>query len=100
MRKIRERKEEFKTVWGVSPININTRRTVLVKKKTESPAVLPETIEEPDRRVRFNSGGNQTRAFTPTDFDTPISSLNKQPIIVVVSSLSGFRSFHPSRKAS
>ena len=78
IRKIRERKDQFKTVWGVSPIHINTRRTVLVKKKTESPAVLPETIEEPDRRVRFNSGGNQTRAFTPTDFDTPISSLNKQ----------------------
>ena len=78
MRKIKERKEQFKTVWGVSPVNINTRRTVLAKKKTETPAVSPETVEEPDKRVRFNSGGNQTRALTPTELDTPVSSLNKQ----------------------
>ena len=79
-RKIRERKDEFKTVWGVSPININTRRTVLAKKKVETPAVSPEPepVEEPERRVRFNSGGNQTRAFTPTAQDTPVSSHNQQ----------------------
>ena len=84
MRKIRERKDEFKTVWGVSPININTRRTVLVKNKSETPAVsvsperVEEPVEEPERRVRFNSGGNQTRALTPTAQDTPLSSQNKQ----------------------
>ena len=77
MRKIRERKDEFKTVWGVSPININTKRTVRVRKKEESPAVS-EPAEEPDRRVRFNSGGNQTRALTPSAPVTPLSSHNKQ----------------------
>ena len=78
MVKIRERKEQFKTVWGVSPVNINTRRTVLAKKKEEAPAVSPEIVEEPDKRVRFNSGGNQTRALTPTAMDTPLSSQAKQ----------------------
>ena len=79
-RKIRERKDEFKTVWGVSPVNINTRRTVLVKKKVEveTPAVSPEPDDEPERRVRFNSGGNQTRALTPTALETPLSSQAKQ----------------------
>ena len=83
MRRIRERKAEFKTVWGVSPININTRRTVIAKKHLESELTEKKEGEErtaqaeTERRVRFNSGSNMTRAVTPGQ-DTPVTSHTKQ----------------------
>ena len=83
MRRIRERKAEFKTVWGVSPININTRRTVIAKKHLGSELTKQEEGEErtvqaeTERRVRFNSGSNMTRAVTPGQ-DTPVTSHTKQ----------------------
>ena len=83
MRRIRERKAEFKTVWGVSPININTRRTVFAKKHlgselTEKKEGEERTVQaDTERRVRFNSGSNMTRAVTPGQ-DTPVTSHTKQ----------------------
>ena len=83
MRRIRERKAEFKTVWGVSPININTRRTIIAKKNLESELTEKKdgeertALAETERRVRFNSGSNMTRAVTPGQ-DTPVTSHTKQ----------------------
>ena len=80
MRKIRERKAEFKTVWGVSPININSRRTVIVKRNKERPeeVVEPNISTEAEKRVRFNSGSNVVRSVTPSAEETPVTSHHKQ----------------------
>ena len=79
MRRIRERKAEFKTVWGVSPININTRRTVIAKRNKETPKKPEElnTSDEAEKRVRFNSGGNVVRSVTPS-IETPVTSQTNQ----------------------
>ena len=79
MRRIRERKAEFKTVWGVSPININTRRTVIAKRNKETPEKVEElnTSVEAEKRVRFNSGSNVVRSVTPSA-ETPVTSQANQ----------------------
>ena len=93
--RIRQRKTEFKSLWGVSPINIKTKRTIIkplspmkfnldindevVKNDTEevqavdtnevqTPVKIPETEQNPpetEKRVRFNPSHNETRAMTP-----------------------------------
>ena len=121
MKKIKERKQKFRELWGVSPLRINTKRTVLParpfkladleefkdsvvsqspstesetedSKGFESPALTPETFISnaipPDtaRRVRFNSGNNQTRNLSPnctSEFSplcSPLGSLNNSAV--------------------
>jgi len=77
--KISRRKQEFKDLWGVSPLRINTKRTILPlkqtnqtdveqieKKEDENLDVERDTADtESPRRVRFNSGKNETRNLTP-----------------------------------
>jgi len=76
--KISRRKQEFKDLWGVSPLRINTKRTILPSKQTNKADVELEKKENDDldverdtddiespRRVRFNSGKNETRNLTP-----------------------------------
>jgi len=76
--KISRRKQEFKDLWGVSPLRINTKRTILPSKQTNHADVELEKKENDDldverdtddiespRRVRFNSGKNETRNLTP-----------------------------------
>jgi len=87
MKKIKQRKQQFRELWGVSPLRINTMRTVLsaklfkkieVEESTESKTDdvidsvdltpnITTNVLPPDtaRRVRFNSGNNQTRNLTP-----------------------------------
>lgn len=77
--KISQRKQQFKDLWGVSPLRINTKRTVLPLKQ-RSPANMKQLEEnenydldeekytgdaESPRRVRFNSEKNETRNLTP-----------------------------------
>jgi len=77
--KISQRKQQFKDLWGVSPLRINTKRTVLPLKQ-RSPANMMQLEEkekddldkekdsvdaESPRRVRFNSEKNETRNLTP-----------------------------------
>ena len=92
--RIRQRKTEFKSLWGVSPINIKTKRTIIkplspmkfnldindevVKNDTEevqavdtneTPVKIPATEQNPpetEKRVRFNPSHNETRAMTPS----------------------------------
>ena len=91
--RIRQRKAEFKNLWGVSPINIKTKRTIikplsplkfnldisdevcqndteLVKdsKEDQTPVKIPEIEPNPpetEKRVRFNPSHNETRSMTP-----------------------------------
>merc|ERR1712179_477688 len=77
--KISRRKQEFKNLWGVSPLRINTKRTILPSKQTNQADVEQLEKKENDdldverdtddmgspRRVRFNSGKNETRNLTP-----------------------------------
>jgi len=83
LNKIKQRKQQFRDLWGVSPLRINTMRTVLpVKpkhpeiewntenKEDDDPNITPginndNLIAESARRVRFNSGRNETRNLTP-----------------------------------
>ena len=93
--RIRQRKTEFKSLWGVSPINIKTRRTiikplsplkfnldinagseqnvidevpVLDNEADQTPVKVPEIELNPpetEKRVRFNPSHNETRSMTP-----------------------------------
>ena len=91
--RIRQRKAEFKNLWGVSPINIKTKRTIIkplsplkfnldisdevcqsdteqVKdtKEDRTPVKIPEIEPNPpetEKRVRFNPSHNETRSMTP-----------------------------------
>eukprot|EP00092_Neocalanus_flemingeri_P001176 GFUD01001253.1.p1 GENE.GFUD01001253.1~~GFUD01001253.1.p1 ORF type:complete len:711 (-),score=193.25 GFUD01001253.1:100-2232(-) len=116
MRKIKERKQQFRELFGVSPLRINTKRTVLPVRPfkladmeefkespvTESKKAIPHNNDSlaltptifinteipPDtaRRVRFNSGNNQTKNLTPkctSEFSplcSPLSSLNNSAV--------------------
>ena len=94
--RIRQRKTEFKSLWGVSPINIKTRRTIIkplsplrfnldinagseqnVKDEVsfldnegdQTPVQVPEIKLNPpetEKRVRFNPSHNETRSMTPS----------------------------------
>jgi len=79
MKKIKQRKQQFKALWGVSPLRINTKRTILQPRRVEvgestQEKAFPEVSsnlqtdifdKESPRRVRFNSGRNETRNLTP-----------------------------------
>jgi len=112
MKKIKERKKQFREMWGVSPLRINTKRTVLpprsyrlaeldnlkdieVSPMTESrksPVMTPHIFKNMDsapetaRKVRFNSGNNETRNLTPnctSEFSplcSPLGSLNNSTV--------------------
>lgn len=94
---VHQRRERFRQLWGVSPLRINTKRTVMPRKmvvavdavgtkdqvKTEEinstleDGRLEESFEETgivplamvtpaaNRKVRFNSGHNETHSLTP-----------------------------------
>ena len=100
------RRERFKQLWGVSPLRINTLRTVIlprvrvveqvVEEREEREEVLEDSvvtnIEEEDevtgvvplpatpcgRKVRFNSGRNETRAVSPAAATPARASLGNQ----------------------
>jgi len=92
--KIKSRKEQFKQVWGVSPLKINTIRTILTQKyPTSSVLQTPKTSGsnplatldlplhnsvQPDtiKRVRFDSDNNESRNISPscTDEFSPLCS--------------------------
>jgi len=89
--KIKQRKQAFKELWGVSPMSVNKIRTVLPPKPppashTENTSNLTSTSGETgsegmnecgeknekegdemevERRVRFNSGNNKSKLMTP-----------------------------------
>merc|ERR1719481_1863214 len=79
MKKIKQRKQQFKALWGVSPLRINTKRTIIQPRRVEvgkstqekdfpeATTNLPTDVldKESPRRVRFNSGRNETRNLTP-----------------------------------
>ena len=101
--KVRTRREQFRQLWGVSPLRINTRRTQLrntwqqedeVKQEQEEQqergqgameesdseqldltceetGIVPLAFTPAPRKVRFNSGLNNTRAVTPQDTAAP-----------------------------
>ena len=100
---VHQRRERFRQLWGVSPLRINTKRTVMPRKmvvavdavgtkdqvKTEEinstleDGRLEESFEETgivplamvtpaaNRKVRFNSGHNETHALTPRNQEEP-----------------------------
>lgn len=103
LNRIKQRKQQFRDLWGVSPLRINTMRTVLpVKpakhaaidecntenKEDDDPNITPginndNLIAESARRVRFNSGRNETRNLTPvsrSEFSPEGSSLENSGI--------------------
>merc|ERR1719470_688744 len=110
MKKIKERKQQFRELWGVSPLRINSKRTVLpaklFKQKNVEELTTPENNTDvvtdtcnltPNikinvmpldtaRRVRFNSGKNETINVTPnciSEFPpegSPLGSLNNSGV--------------------
>jgi hypothetical protein len=103
LNRIKQRKQQFRDLWGVSPLRINTMRTVLPvkpakhaaidesnieKKEDDDPNITPginndNMIAESARRVRFNSGRNETRNLTPvsrSEFSPEGSSLENSGI--------------------
>ena len=94
--RIKQRKTEFKSLWGVSPINIKTKRTIIKPLSplkfnlditagaehdviNEVPVLGDEGDQTPfkvhemelnppetEKRVRFNPSNNETRSMTPS----------------------------------
>jgi len=116
---VQQRREKFRQLWGVSPLRINTRRTVFPKKvMMEDPAEMdqvvvedsemPHQTEEVDstiedgrleesyeetgivplamvtpaanRKVRFNSGHNETHALTPQNRPQEEEEVERTPV--------------------
>ena len=94
LEKVRWRREQFKQLWGVSPLKIMTKKTVLPRRKEETKqelgltkveeekqealkedlelsleetGVVPLPFTPAARKVRFDSGHNATHALTPLD---------------------------------
>lgn len=92
VKKIKQRKQQFRELWGVSPLRINSKRTVLpanlfkqAEQKKAEDLITPGNktdvgtdthnmtpnikinVMPPDtaRRVRFNSGKNEIKTLTP-----------------------------------
>ena len=110
IQKIKERKKEFKQLWGVSPINIKTKKTVIEPrpvfefnvdinaknlredienvKDDDANAATPAKDEsfseicapETEKRVRFNPSHNETRSMTPTNDDDQDETLDVTPL--------------------
>ena len=111
--KISRMKQEFKDLWGVSPLRINTKRTILPskpiiiqtdveqleKKENDDNYVERDTddIESP-RCVRFNSGKNETRNLTPvSSSELPIEGSSSSSLdISGVYNMSRSNSFNQS----
>jgi len=68
LNKIKKRKQEFKALWGVSPLKINSKRTKFPIRRSKEHETLPSKSFcqlESSKKVRFNSGLNESKNLTP-----------------------------------
>ena len=121
--RIRERKSQFKQLFGVSPLSIKTKKTVLEprpefklssfseltnEKADKEIIVTPvkddcinaarEIVPETEKKVRFNTEENQTIAMTPQDTDN-VTDAYEDIDVTPVTSHDKTRNRNKSRKS-